>query len=107
MIAIHINPAQVHQQEIGSWILAGFNRQGMEAKITYNPNETADVHVVYGPWFAKRHWLDHPHVLLIDRSYYNQVNSGRWTSEDWVSIGWMNKHGYFSFVTFVIFYDVL
>ena len=45
------------------------------------------------PWFAKKYWLDHPRVILIDRSYYNQINTGKWKSEDWVSNGWMNKHG--------------
>jgi len=44
------------------------------------------MHVVLGPHFAKREWLDHPRVILLDRSYYRP-------DPEHVSLGWMRPDG--------------
>ena len=71
----------------------GFKRHGLDLRVTSDIGIESDIHIVSGPHYAKSYWLGHSSVLLIDRSYYNQHKSGKWASEDYVSIGWMNKYG--------------
>lgn len=44
-----------------------------------------------GPHYAKENWRDHNRVILLDRNYYHSSN-------DFISIGWMNKGGGRDFV---------
>jgi hypothetical protein len=91
-IAIHVNSLP-HQQEHGQWLQRGFKRHGLNAVVTKDKFLIADVHVISGPHFAKDVWKNHPRVLWLDRAYYHQVKSGKWASEDWVSLGWMRSDG--------------
>ena len=85
-IKIHINPAQPHQKQHGSWFKSGFRKHGLNATITADPLQEAEIHVVSGPWYAKEQWKGHPRVLLLDRCYY-RGDPGH------VSLGWMNADG--------------
>jgi len=67
-------------------LLAGFRKHGLRAEITHNPKEEADIHVISGPHFAKRYWLDHPNTILLDHCYYLG-------NPEHVSLGWMNSRG--------------
>lgn len=94
-IVLHISPTLVHQHEHSEWFTEGLKRHGLNLDITTDPHKEGDVHIVSGPHYAKRYWLDHPKTLLIDRAYHpnKQIKSGQWVSEDYVSVGWMNKDG--------------
>jgi hypothetical protein len=91
-VAIHINKLS-HQLEHAQWFKAGLKKHSIDLTITHDINLEADVHIVSGPHYAKKRWLGH-RTILIDRAIipYHQVRS-RWDSEDWLSIGWMNKDG--------------
>lgn len=91
-ITFHCNSSQPHQVEHGIWLEKGLKKHGLNLDITHNITQEADIHIVSGPHYAKQYWINHPRVILLDRSYYNQVKS-KWVSEDWVSLGWMNKNG--------------
>lgn len=76
---IHYNPHLKHQRD---------HAQAFEAcgfKATTDPLAEADVHVVSGPHYAMRHWLDHPRVLVVDRAW--------WGDPEAVSLGWLNADG--------------
>ena len=92
-IAIHICPTLTHQGEHGQWFLEGFKHLGIKARVTHNPEENADIHIVSGPHFAKRFWLNHPRTILLDRAYWHEEKTGLWKSMDWVSLGWLRKDG--------------
>lgn len=93
-ITFHQNPTQPHQVEHGKWLERGLKAHGLTLNITQDPFKEADIHIVSGPHYAKRFWLNHPRTILIDRAYLpeHQVKT-RWASEDWVSIGWMREDG--------------
>lgn len=91
LVKIHCNPALSHQLDHGKAFIAGFRRHGIAASITHDPAESADVHIVSGPYFAKSKWLGHPNTILIDRCYYKG-------DPEHVSIGWMNAQGGRDFV---------
>ena len=92
-IIFHQNATQQHQIEHGQWLKEGFKKHGLNLEITSDITKEADIHIVSGPHYAKQYWINHPRVIWLDRSYYNQVKSGKWVSEDWVSVGWMDKNG--------------
>jgi len=91
LIRIHINPALAHQIQHGMLLLAGFKKHGLDAKVTSDPQEKADIHVVSGPHFAKHFWLDHPNTILLDRCYYRG-------NPEHVSFGWLNNQGSRDFI---------
>lgn len=101
-IVYHFNPSQPHQIEHGKWLFKGFKKHGLNLVCTDDVNRQADVHIVSGPHYAKNRWINHDlgRVLLIDRAYIpgHQYRGGKWASEDYVSIGWMNRDGTRSFV---------
>lgn len=92
-VAIHISQLS-HQLEHAQWFKAGLKKHGIDLTITHDINLEADIHIVSGPHYAKQRWLGHP-TILIDRAIIpdHQTRSGKWDSEDWLSIGWMNKDG--------------
>lgn len=92
-ITIHTNPSQRHQREHAQWLKKGFKRHGLTLIEAHDINAEADIHIVSGPHYAKDKYINHPRVILLDRAYYHQEKLGRWQSMDWVSLGWMNKHG--------------
>lgn len=83
-ILIHVNRALPHQVTFGQALRAGFCRHGERAELTAVVEDDADLHVVLGPHFAKRHWLGHPAVLLLDRCFWGnertEVTLGRMTA---------------------------
>lgn len=95
LITFHASPYLKHQQEHAEWFAEGFRRHGIELKITPQIIAEGDIHIVSGPWYAKQAWLDHPRVILIDRAYLptHQIKSGKYISEDFISVGWMTKTG--------------
>ena len=85
-IAIHTNFTLPHQLKYAQHLSVGFKRHGHKTTITQDIHRAADIHVVLGPHYAKERWLEHPHVILLDRAYYrpDPIN---------VSLGWMNSNG--------------
>lgn len=72
---------------------AGFKKHGIILNVTSDIYKSADIHIITGPHYAKDQWLSHERVILIDRAYYHPEKSGKWSSMDWLSVGWMNKLG--------------
>lgn len=84
-IAIHTNTALKHQAEFASYLQLGFRKHGLNAQITTDIYQQADLHVVLGPHYAKQQWLGH-RTLLLDR--------GWWGDSSWdVSLSWMTPEG--------------
>jgi len=76
---IHYNIALAHQVDHAQAFLScGFDA-------VPSPLGDADVHVISGPHYAKRYWLNHPRVLEIDRAW--------WGDPDCISIGWRQPDG--------------
>ncbi len=92
-ITFHCNLTQPHQKEHGLWFAEGFKCHGLKLLITNDINIDSDIHIVSGPHYAKQRWINHPRTILIDRAYYRQHRSGKWISEDCLSVGWMNSKG--------------
>ena len=77
---IHCNRGLAHQVDMARCLRDGLSAKGMNAKVSYSADTSADIHVVMGPWFAFKQWrLDN--TLMIDRAY--------WGDPDCVSIHWL------------------
>lgn len=85
MICIHTNIHLPHQVEFAEYLLSGFKKHNQDAIITTSIEQEADIHVVLGPHYAKKHWLGHPNTILLDRAYWGDPIN--------VSLGWMNEKG--------------
>jgi hypothetical protein len=58
----------------------GFKAKGIEVRISHRPEDSAETHIVMGPWFALKQWR-HANTLMIDRAY--------WGDPECVSIHWL------------------
>ena len=88
-IVFHCAPQAIHQCEHARWFAEGLKRHGLSLRIHEDPGERADLHIVSGPYYARKNWLRHPRVIAIDRAYYHEEKTGTWRSMDWVSVGWL------------------
>ena len=77
---IHCNRGLAHQVEMARCLRDGLNAKGHKAKISYSADDSADIHVVMGPWFALKQWR-YDKTLMIDRAY--------WGDPECVSIHWL------------------
>ena len=91
-ICLHYNPTQPHQIEHGQWFADGFNRHGIKFLATPDRDQSADIHIVSGPHYAKSRW-EGDKTILLDSAYYHDEKSGKWVSTDWVSLGWLGADG--------------
>ena len=85
-IVFHCNYGMPHQVRQAESMVKGAARHGDVIDVTNDRTRQADVHIVSGPWFAKREHLTSDNVILIDRAYVDVKNHG-------VSIGWMDSDG--------------
>ena len=85
-VAIHVNPSLAHQVDHGERWRKGFARHGIAATVTNDPSRAADIHVISGPWFAKKQWTGHPRVIGIDRAWCQP-------NPEYVSVGWLRADG--------------
>lgn len=94
LIVYHANHTQPHQIEHGEWFKAGFKRHGLSLEITADIYKEADIHIVSGPHYAKRQWLN-ARTILLDKRYYREgPKPVGMASDPYVSLGWMTKTGH-------------
>lgn len=84
-VCIHANPNGPRQQQYAHGLADAFKRHGFAPEVSGDPLKESDIHVVLGPHFAKRHWLNH-RTILLDRCYYRG-------DPDHVSLGWLRPDG--------------
>ena len=77
---IHCNPGLAHQINHAECFTAGFQRHGQACEISSRPDAEADIHVVLGPHYALKHWINHPRCIWLDRAY--------WGDPECVTVGW-------------------
>lgn len=77
---IHCNRSLEHQVRIAESLANGFRRLGLPVRVSNNPAEAADLHIVLGPWFALKQWR-YANTFYIDRAY--------WGDPDCISCHWL------------------
>jgi len=82
-VALHTNTSLAHQVAYARAWHRGLDRHGILSVLTDSPDTLADIHVIFGPWFALEKWRYAPSVLYIDRGY--------WGDPDYVSIHWLKQ----------------
>ena len=85
-VIFHVNPRLQHQIDHSEWFKKGLKKHGIDLIITDKITMPGDIHIISGPWYAKKQWLNHPYVLEIDRCYYRGDPLH-------VSLGWLRKEG--------------
>lgn len=85
-LVIHTNMGLENQRLCATALKNGFKRHGIEAQVTPDVKQAADLHVIQGPWYAYREWLGQPNVIWLDRCFYGCAKTV-------ISLGWLNADG--------------
>ena len=85
-VVIHCNMRLGNQIESAEWLRQGFKAHGIEAEVTGDKYQQADVHVIQGPHYCYNEWLGQENVLFLNRCFYGDSRFD-------LSIGWLQPDG--------------